>query len=280
LSVRKVVPLPEVGRRELGYFSDASWARITKHIAEPLPPETDARLRDAVTACCSWLLTQQMRLKKGADTAGAMRSPGKGQPAPLERVAKGLRMAANACAQRSTVKRQLASSVRVARGLRMAADGWAQIGDIFDDRLSDIGQYRALATLAQAAEQRAKNGKHPPATLSDRLTTMARDAERRLAGIRALGAPVTVPDPWLTFVRHVERCCRKAGLDLASTGRVYLSSWGIKPTWFQAFMAALDKNLLGGRNLVCADRERDHTATYAAIAKARSGKNKPPKAQH
>jgi len=167
----------------------------------------------------------------------------------------------------------------------MAADGWAQIGDIFDDRLSDIGRYRALATKAQAAERRAFTGKRPPAKLADCLAAMARDAERRLAGIRALGEPVTAPDPWPVFVRKVKRCCREAGLNPTATNRIYPSAWGTEPTWFQEFMVALDKNLLGSRNLVWTDptdqqHERDPRASYAAVAAAMSGNKKPRKARN
>lgn len=159
----------------------------------------------------------------------------------------------------------------------MAADGWAQIGGIYDDRLSEIAQYRALATMAQAAEHRAITGKPAPASLAHRLESMAHDAERRLAGVRALGDSVTIPDPWPAFVREIARCCREVGLSPTVTGRVYRTADAIAPTWFQKFMAALDKNLLGSRKLVWTDHsdnqfERDHSATYAGVAKAMSGR--------
>jgi hypothetical protein len=221
--VPKVVPIPEhlLGSREL-LFSDARWAGITSHIPDSLAAETDARLRSAVTACCSWLLTQEMRLQAGTDTAAAMRSPGKGQRAPFPQVAE---------------------------SLRTAADAWVKIGKrIYDDRLGDICIYQ-------------------------KLEAMARDTERRVAGIRKLGKPINVAPPWPVFVRKVARCCREAGLDPTATGRIYE---GAKPTWFQKFMAAIDKDVMGSRKLLGIDPtgeqfERDHRAFYAAVAKALRG---------
>jgi hypothetical protein len=67
------------------------------------------------------------------------------------------------------------------------------------------------------------------------------------------------------------------------TGRVY-DERSSKPTWFQDFVAALDKNLLGSRNLLGVNRkgeqvEHDHRAFYAEIAKAMRGYGKPGKAR-
>jgi hypothetical protein len=226
--VRKAILSENSPGRELLPFSDDRWARIASRIPEPLSAKTDAHLRSAVTACCSWLLTQELRLQEGVDTAAAMRG-GKRQPAPLERLAK---------------------------GLRMAADAWAKVGKIHDDRLGDIGIY-------------------------ENLEAMARDAERRLAEIRQLGESVRVAGPWPAFVRKIARCCREAGLTPTATGGVYENA---KPTWFQKFMVALDKNLLGSKHLLGIDSkdkqfERDHRAFYAAVAKALRGDGKPGKAQ-
>ena len=96
---------------------------------------------------------------------------------------------------------------------------------------------------------------------------------QRFAGIRRLGKAKPVADPWPIFVRKVAQCFRKVGLRPTATGRVYE---GGKPTWFQGFMAALDKNLLGIKRLIGTDREdeqfeRDHRAFYAEIAKAMRG---------
>jgi len=126
--VPKVILSPRVSRSvQLGLFSDARWARITAHIPEPLATEVDARLRSGVTECCSWFLSQKARLDEGQATAAAMRRRGKGQLAPLERLAK---------------------------GLRLAADAWAKIGQFYDDRLGDIDIYENLGPMARDAERR------------------------------------------------------------------------------------------------------------------------------
>jgi hypothetical protein len=210
-------------RRELLSFSDERWATITNPLPVPLSAEASTRLRAEITECCSSFLTQQAAIEEGANSAAAVRSPGKGQPALLERVAK---------------------------GLRTAADAWAKIGKIHDDRLGDIRIYA-------------------------NLETMARDAERRLAGIRQLGTPVVITPPWHLLVRNVAECCRKAGLKPTASGRVYEDS---KTTWFQEFMLKLNENLLGyegkGKQI-----NYSSAAFYAEIAKAMSGYGKSGKAR-
>jgi hypothetical protein len=89
--------------------------------------------------------------------------------------------------------------------------------------------------------------------------------------------PVTVLDPFPEFVCKVAVCLRNAGLKPTATGGVYEHA---KPSWFQQFMAALDKELLGSRNLLSFDDrtgkqfENDHRAFYAEIAKAHHGYKK------
>jgi hypothetical protein len=77
-------------------FSDERWAATRRHIIEPLSPEADARLRKAVTRCCSWFLNVDKRLEDGRATAAAIRKPHKDEAALLERVVNGLRAAAQA----------------------------------------------------------------------------------------------------------------------------------------------------------------------------------------
>jgi hypothetical protein len=125
--VPKVILAADIsGTREPLSFSDARWARITSHIPAPLSAEADARLRSAIMVCCSWYLTQRARLEEGTATAAAMRA-GKRQPSPFERLAK---------------------------GLRMAADAWAKLGKIHDDRLGDVARYATLEAMAGDAERR------------------------------------------------------------------------------------------------------------------------------
>lgn len=164
-----------------------------------------------------------------------------------------------AVAMRDPGKRQLAPFKRMAKSLREAADAWKAVGGtIHDDRLSVLREY-------------------------DRLDVMAQDAERRLEGFRRLGNPIPVADPWPEFVRRVADGCRKAGLNPTATGRVYEEK-NSTPTWFQEFVAALDKNLLGHRNLLGVNGkgeqvEHDHRAFYAEIAKVMSGYRKSGKAR-
>jgi hypothetical protein len=164
-----------------------------------------------------------------------------------------------AVAIRDPGKRQLAPFKRMAKSLREAADAWKAVGKaVHDDRLSELREY-------------------------DRLELMAQDAERRLQGFRRLGDPIHVADPWPEFVCRIADSCRKAGLNPTATGRGY-DEKNSKPSWFQRFVAALDKNLLGSRNLLGVNGkgeqvERDHRAFYAGIAKAMSGYGKPGKAR-
>ena len=139
----------------------------------------------------------------------------------------------------------VAPLAQLAAHLRAAADIWPSIQAMHDDRLGNIGLY-------------------------DKLEVMAQDSARRLAMLRKM-KPATAEDPWPRFVVDVARACRGAGLDPTATGRVYEDS---KPTWFQQFMGELDQQLLGSKNLVWNDQERDHRAFYAGIAKALRGDKK------
>jgi hypothetical protein len=204
-------------------FSDERWGIVLAHLPKELDPDAGDRLRDRITACCSWFLAQRALFREGQQTAAALRSSG---------------------------KRQLALFERVAQGLRDAADAWRDIEQIHDDRLGDLSRYDDLEKLAQ-------------------------DAERRLA---SFGKLKLVTDPWPAFVCKVARCCREAGLNPTVTGRVYDSSWGTEPTWFQEFMASLNEDLLGdqGRG---EQLRRSRAAFYAEVAKALRGDSKPGKAR-
>jgi hypothetical protein len=122
-------------RIELGSFSDARWQRLREHIPATLSDEMRARLRVKISACVSRYLTRQAQLNEGMASAWALRRPGKRQAAPLERVAK---------------------------GLRMAADAWKDIKDrapsrhrppFYDDQPSELLQFDKLEDLAKDAER-------------------------------------------------------------------------------------------------------------------------------
>jgi hypothetical protein len=208
---------------ELLSITDAQWRELKTYIPD-VPPEVDGLLRSRLLECCSWFLTENGKFNESLQTFTAMQRPGKGQPAAIERLAK---------------------------GLRMAADAWPRAMGMHDDRLGDIRQYNDLEA-------------------------MARDVERRLAAFRKFGKPAIVTDPWPSFVRKAAQCFREVGIIPTVTGRIYLSSWGTKPTWFQKFFVGLNKTLLGKNG------RRQHTpaAFYAEITKAmRPGNRKSGKAR-
>jgi hypothetical protein len=192
-------------------FESGRWAGIRSHIPEALTAEADVRLLEAIVNCCLWLRSERERFEEGKANAAALRSAGTRQPAPLRRLAK---------------------------LLRAAADAQQEIRGTHDDHL-DVALYGSLEA-------------------------MARDAERRLAALGKLGKPVKADDPWFGFVRRVAQCCRDVGLRPTASGGVY---GGARPSWFQEFMLALNKDFLGrdGRAI------HSHRAFYAKIAKVMHG---------
>jgi hypothetical protein len=160
------------------------------------------------------------------------------------------RAAATAAAVRRPGKRQLAHLEQLANGLRTAANAWEKIGrKIHDDRLSDLKIY-------------------------DGLEQLAGDAERRLRGIRELGAAVHLKSPWPQFVRRVADSCRKAGLQPTATGALYDEARR-KPSWFQEFVVSINDHLLGDLG----GRRHSRSAQFAEIAKALRGDAKRGKAR-
>jgi hypothetical protein len=156
--------------------------------------------------------------------------------------------AATAAAVRRPGKRQLAHLEQLAESLRSGADAWAKIGKmIHDDRLSDIRIYEGLEAMAV-------------------------DAERRLRGIRDLGKPVRLKNPWPNFVRAVAATCRRINLQPTATGAVYDQR---RPSWFQEFIVAINDNILGDLG----GRRHSKASQYAEIAKALRGNAKPGKAR-
>jgi hypothetical protein len=149
------------------------------------------------------------------------------------------RAAATAAAVRRPGKRQLAHLEQLAESLRKAANAWAKIHrKIYDDRLSELRKF-------------------------DGLEPLAADAERRLRGIRQLGKPTELHNPWPPFVRSVAECCRREGLKPTATGAVY-DERRAKPSWFQEFVVAINDNVLGDQG----GRRHSKSAQYAEIAKA------------
>ncbi len=152
-----------------------------------------------------------------------------------------------AAAMRRRGKGQLAPFERLVKGLRLAADAWQEIERIHDDRLSDLSRF-------------------------DELEALARDAERRLAGFRLAELKLT-ERPWREFVRKVASCFRKENIVPARTGRTYEPD--TKLGWFQAFMLALQAELLGRFGKI----SNSPAAFAAEIAKALRGDTKPGKSR-
>jgi hypothetical protein len=146
---------------ELLSIDDSIWAKIKSVIpGPPLQADADAKLRDAIRQCCSWFLSRRLQVEEARATAAAMRRPGKGQLAPLERLAK---------------------------GLRMAADGWKdieeirkEIGEFHDDRRSDLRRFADAEMLAQDAERRLARirARGKPVTVADPFREFVRKVAR------------------------------------------------------------------------------------------------------
>lgn len=136
------VILPAERFRSVGLLtiSEARWHRLLSHIPGDHSPEMDARLRDGVLDCCAWLLTEQRRLSEGEATAAALRSPG---------------------------TRQRSQFQRLADGLRTAADAWREMGDVHNDRLSDWSRFEALESMAKDIERRLEGLQAIPAQSID-----------------------------------------------------------------------------------------------------------------
>ncbi len=73
---------------------------------------------------------------------------------------------------------------------------------------------------------------------------MAKDAERRLRGLRDLGPASTQVGAWPEFVRRVADVLGRQGLNPGASGRSYDEAGG-GITWFQRFIMALQDNILG-----------------------------------
>jgi hypothetical protein len=112
----------------------------------------------------------------------------------------------------------LAPVERWAKAMRAAVEAARGRGQFHDDRRSDLQQQ------------------------DEQLEALAKEAERRLAGLRVHGKARTYETPWREFVRKVAQDVRRVGLNPTVTGEVYEDR---SPTWFQEFMAVLQEEILG-----------------------------------
>jgi hypothetical protein len=147
---------------------------------------------------------------------------------------------ANAAALRDGAKER-SEFERFTTALRQAAISWEALRGIHDDQLSEIRRF-------------------------DELAGMADDADRRLAGLRALGdpRPIHAPEsPWRGFVRALHTSCKGVGLVPTLTKRQYADK-GATP-WFQEFVLAVRDNLLGDKGYPKHSVQAFHSETYEAI---------------
>jgi hypothetical protein len=279
---RKGVAVPgRVGILEYALI-DGQWQRLREHIPDQLAPDVEEELRANIGLCCLHFFDQCRVLRDGAATAAALKPPGgRGELSTFDKLAKGLRMAADAWAEMGgeTVPYwpvwldQLRAESRLKQvGPWEASDFYShfEIGMEPAEAIDFAIKYIALndgdarrmlwreATEQKSFERykRRTAGKFfddrmgPLSDLGVQIEAMARDAERRLKDLSALGERVTMTaHPEL--VRSVRTCLQDAGLRPAATNRVYASSdskaksGNGNPTWFQKFMAELNNSVLG-----------------------------------
>lgn len=203
---RKVISAPDYSAIVTLTMSDGMWERLRAHLPDLASPQ-EAKLRADIDRCCGTFLTRCRALRDGGVTAKALSSPGKRQPSSLEKLAKGLRLAADAWAEmRGNAAPDYASRTS---------------GKLIDDRLGPLSDLDPQL-----------------------LEALARDADRRLKAFRDTGEPVTMaarPE----LIRAVYKSLGDAGLTPTRTKRVYVSADAIAPTWFQKFMAVLNDTVLG-----------------------------------
>jgi len=75
---------------ETGLPDDETWVTLKRHLPEGLSDETDARLRKAISKCLARLAAQRFAISDGAWLTASIRSPGKGQYSPAERLSRHL----------------------------------------------------------------------------------------------------------------------------------------------------------------------------------------------
>jgi hypothetical protein len=277
---RRVVSVPSKVELLAYALSDGQWQRLREHIPDQLAPAAETNLRASIDLCCKYFLDHCRALRDGEVTARAQRSPGKGD-APLEQLAKSLRKAAIAWAEMGgdTAPNFAAWLDRLRAVPRLKEVGpwedhdfhWPfEIGMSPAEaielaiKLDDCTDEEAREQLCKSAAEQQSFERHkrrtagkfyddhrgPLSDLGSQLDALAFDAERRLKALKDLGELVTMtPRPQL--VRAVKKCLKDAGLRPTATKRVYASaddkskSGDGKPTWFQKFMAELNKSVLG-----------------------------------
>jgi hypothetical protein len=278
---RKGVPTPSQAQLLTYALTDGQWHRLKELIPDQLAPAVETELRTSIGLCCKHFLTHCRALRDGGVTAEALKSPGKGGLSAFKKLAKGLRLAADAWATigGDTEPNYAAwlDRLRKEPGLNEVGP-WENhdfqwpfaIGMSPGDAINFAKDFNVCSDeqaqqqlCKRASEQasfeqfkRRNSGKFfddrlgPLSDLGAKLESLARDAERRLKSLQDLGEPLTMTArPQL--VRSVKKQLQDAGLRPTATKRVYASSdnkaksGNGSPTWFQKFMAELNNCALG-----------------------------------
>jgi hypothetical protein len=243
-------------------FTPERWANI-RHALPELPAETDARLCAAMASACSEYLTRRAAVAMGQANHAAL-SGGAKERSEFQRFANALRDAAKAWSslcEKTTVEPTPKPDVLKTLELWF---GSAERSQSFLDFANSVGL--SVARRAPSGSPRFHDDRLSDIRQFDALGAMAADAERRLAGLRALGDPhpIHAPEsPWRCFVRALHTACKEAGLSPTLTKRYY-DDKGAKP-WFQEFVLAVRDNLLGDNGYPKHSIQAFHSETFEAI---------------
>jgi hypothetical protein len=262
-------------------LTDGQWQRLRAHIPDQLEPAVETKLRTDIGLCCKHFLDHCRTLRDGGVTAEALKSPGKGALSAFEKLAKGLRLAADAWftiggdnePNLAAWLDQLRKEPRLIEigpwedhdfqwpfAIGMSPEDAINFAIEFDACGDDEAQQQLCKRAAEQASfdqyKQRNSGKFfddrlgPLSDLGAKLESLARDAERRLRSFQDLGEPLMMTArPQL--VRSVKKRLQDAGLRPPVTNRVYASSDNKaksgtgNPTWFQKFMAELNNSVLG-----------------------------------
>jgi hypothetical protein len=257
---RKALSAPGQARLLAYALTDGQWHRLREHIPDQLATDLETKLRTNIGLCCKHFFDQCRDLRDGGVTAAALKPPGKDQLSTFDKLANGLRMAANAWAEMGgdTVPNRAAWLDRLRAEPRLVEVGHWEDHDFqwsFDEGMSpeeavdfaiqfnacaDEDARQRLCKLMLEDEdivgarsfrryQQRTAGKFfddrlgPLSDLGAQLEGLARDAERRRKSFQDVEDPVTMTArPQL--VQSVKKRLEDVGLKPGATNRVYASS--------------------------------------------------------
>jgi hypothetical protein len=244
-------------------FEDGRWANIRSAVPE-LSAEDDAKLRDAVAIACGRYLTRRAAVALAQANHAAL-SGGAKERSEFKRFADALRAAANAWASlcggtavEPTTKPDVLKTLERFFGSTERSQSFLDFASEADLSVT------ALST--EGGTPRFHNDLLSDIRRFDDLESLAADAERRLAGLIALGEPQSIhapESPWRRFVRALHTACKEVDLKPTLTKRQYGDKGGTP--WFQEFVLAVRDNLLGDNGYPKHSIQAFHSETYEAI---------------